>query len=90
MRELEVNEALDDQLTGQGCGLTLPLMTQLKETRETADAAERLTRQRAEKIAAIEGLHVSPRLARLLQESEHMSAEERRAYVASGLARPRY
>lgn len=52
---------------------------------DRADGGESLTRARAEKIAAIEGLQISPRVRQLLGESAHMSPDERRAFIASAL-----
>jgi hypothetical protein len=47
----------------------------------------RLTSLRAEKIAAIEGLRLTPRVSRLLEKSAHMSGDERRAMVMAALGK---
>lgn len=47
----------------------------------------RLTSVRAEKIAAIEGLRLTPRVSHLLEKSVHMSGDERRAMVLAALGK---
>lgn len=46
-----------------------------------------LTRERAEKISAVEGLALSPRMKRLLDMSAGKTAEERRALVRQQFAK---
>ncbi|MDF1634730.1 hypothetical protein [Mycoplana sp. MJR14] len=56
-----------------------------KPTRSAATG--RLTQTRAEKISAVEGLVLSPRMRELLARTEDQSAEERRKAVRAQFAR---
>ena len=56
-----------------------------KPTRSAATG--RLTQARAEKISAVEGLVLSPRMRELLARTEDQSAEERRKAVRAQFAR---
>ena len=48
--------------------------------------AGRLTRARGEKISAVEGLSLSPRMRRLLDQTEGKSGDERRALIRAQFA----
>lgn len=56
-------------------------MAKPKSGPNTEIQSRALTRARAEKIAAIEGLSVTPRVARLLKQSRDLPGAERRAMV---------
>ncbi|OJF91494.1 hypothetical protein [Pararhizobium antarcticum] len=60
-----------------------------KRTASVATKGEigRLTRERAEKISAVEGLSLSPRMKRLFEISADKTADERRALVREQFAK---
>lgn len=49
--------------------------------------ADRLTQSRAEKISAVEGLVLSPRMRKLLAQMKDQPAEERRQAIRAQFAR---
>lgn len=62
-------------------------MAKTKADMTGKDGRGRLGRSRAEKIAAIEGLHVAPEIDRLLRQSADQSGDARRALIMAALSK---
>ncbi|WP_183807214.1 hypothetical protein [Mycoplana azooxidifex] len=63
-------------------------MSTIKTPKRTRSATTgRLTQARAEKISAVEGLVLSPRMRKLLAQTKDQPAEERRKAIRAQFAR---
>lgn len=62
-------------------------MTSTKQKPTSIGKLGRLTRKRAEKISAVEGMVLTPRMRKLLAMTQNQPAEERRQAVRAQFAR---